>query len=501
MNNKEAFVIFNSKPSIRAATEELLNIFQQPDSEFHFISRKFRELKSSRESYVKKRNLCTWEDLMFYSPRIKRPAEKIPPVANTIFNVDLSAEIRKDLSKLTLKGLRSRLAPLLQLIRQIAEKEDVSPKTIAAHALQLISNESKDLSTANFCKEIISKGTFADNSKIMSIDKSTFLLDPLEIGKQKYTSFRLICKSEDIIFPSYSKLAEYRKDAVLVNELTYVNNVHNVTIGISLSYRRILFQSLLRLFQSLPPIVDSEFPLSVKIADSLDGSGCHQIYNHYQLNPTPSSKNFILFAFKILSIQNSSNIQIWKNNSPNSSFGVRPVVLLAQKECIENVKFIMTNFINPEASVIEQEGIQFPEGVVRVKIIRSMLDGKMSGILSGAGGASCQLCTAHKQELKDLELVRAGFPINRHIADAKELFNYVDTDEYLSLPHVDRLGITHEPLSDINILSASPLHSYTCVFHWFMLLVYHLKSGWLVWSPTSKPIETANFSLKKLVSE
>ena len=180
-----------------------------------------------------------------------------------------------------------------------------------------------------------------------------------------------------------------------------------------------------------------------------------------------------------------------EEHSPNSSFGVRPVVLLAQEECNESVKFIMTNFINPEASAIEQEGIQFPEGVVHVKINRSMLDGKMSGILSGAGGAPCQLCTANKKELKDLELVGAGFPINRHIADAKELFNYVDRDEYLSLPHADRLGMTHEPLSDINILSASPLHSYTCVFHWFMFLVYPLKSGRLVWSPTSKPIETA----------
>ena len=72
----------------------------------------------------------------------------------------------------------------------------------------------------------------------------------------------------------------------------------------------------------------------------------------------------------------------------------------------------MTNFINPEASVIEQEGIQFPEGVVHVKIIRSMLDGKMSGILSGAGGALYQLCTANKQELKNLELVRTGLSIN-----------------------------------------------------------------------------------------
>ena len=47
MNNKEAFVLLNSKPSIRSATNELLNMFQQPDNEFHFISGKFHELKSS----------------------------------------------------------------------------------------------------------------------------------------------------------------------------------------------------------------------------------------------------------------------------------------------------------------------------------------------------------------------------------------------------------------------------------------------------------------------
>ena len=86
--------------------------------------------------------------------------------------------------------------------------------------------------------------------------------------------------------------------------------------------------------------------------------------------------------------------------------------------------------------------------MVQAKIIRSMLDGKMSGILSGAGGAHCQLCTANLRELKDLEMVRAGFPINRQILDAKELFTFVDKDEYLSLPSSQRLGITHEPVSD-----------------------------------------------------
>ena len=41
---------------------------------------------------------------MFFSPRIEQPAEKIPSVGNMIFTTDLSAEIRKDLSKLTIKG-------------------------------------------------------------------------------------------------------------------------------------------------------------------------------------------------------------------------------------------------------------------------------------------------------------------------------------------------------------------------------------------------------------
>ena len=104
-----------------------------------------------------------------------------------------------------------------------------------------------------------------------------------------------------------------------------------------------------------------------------------------------------------------------------------------------------------------------------------MLDGKMSGILCGAGGASCQFCTANRREEKDLELVMAGFPINRHKTDAKMLFTYVDTEEYLLLPHDDRVGLTHEPLSYINIMSASPLSVTTpIVRHWnlFQLQIF-----------------------------
>ena len=56
----------------------------------------------------------------------------------------------------------------------------------------------------------------------------------------------------------------------------------------------------------------------------------------------------------------------------------------------------------------------------------------MSAIISGAGGASCQLCTATLNELKHRELLIQGFPINIHITDAIQLFGEIeDNDSFL----------------------------------------------------------------------
>ena len=96
---------------------------------------------------------------------------------------------------------------------------------------------------------------------------------------------------------------------------------------------RIIVESDLSM-ETKRPLSHSQFPLTIKIADGFDGSGCHQIYNQYEFNPTFSTKNYILFAFKLLSIMDSDNSKVWINNIPNSQFG-------AQKESISNVKFIM----------------------------------------------------------------------------------------------------------------------------------------------------------------
>ncbi|KAI6658672.1 hypothetical protein LOD99_11018 [Oopsacas minuta] len=177
----------------------------------------------------------------------------------------------------------------------------------------------------------------------------------------------------------------------------------------------------------------------------------------------------------MLSIIRSDGNALWSNQIPNSPFCVRPIALVAQKENEKNTKFLMDLMINPEVTNIEKDGLKLPYGNVRVKILRTMFEGKMSGILSGAGGASCQLCTASFAELTDLALVRSGFPINRTITSAKEIFSTADTENYLLLPSKDRSGLIHEPRSEIDRILASRLHTYTCVFRWFMLLIYHIS--------------------------
>ena len=47
----------------------------------------------------------------------------------------------------------------------------------------------------------------------------------------------------------------------------------------------------------------------------------------------------------------------------------------------------------------------------------------MAKILSGAGGACCQFCTASFKQIHDPDIVKDGFPINRSITDGLEASN------------------------------------------------------------------------------
>ena len=114
----------------------------------------------------------------------------------------------------------------------------------------------------------------------------------------------------------------------------------------------------------------------------------------------------------------------------------------------------MNDIINPDTDRMKNEGFAILNmGHISVDIIGFMFDGKMSGILSGAAGASCQLCMATKEQLKEVELITQGFPINRYISDAIKLFGELeDKETFFKGPSNHRINLTHEPISTINIL-------------------------------------------------
>ena len=89
----------------------------------------------------------------------------------------------------------------------------------------------------------------------------------------------------------------------------------------------------------------------------------------------------------------------------------------------------MERIINQETQILEKEGITLDQIPVEIKIIRSMVDGKMAKLCDGAGGAACQLCTATKFDLKDIYFIRNGFPISDYLK-RKANFRRNDVDVF-----------------------------------------------------------------------
>ena len=93
-------------------------------------------------------------------------------------------------------------------------------------------------------------------------------------------------------------------------------------------------------------------PLKVSISDGLDGSRSHRIYQQVTSHPDVSTKFFILFGFKVMTISDNDNNTLWKNSLPNYPFSIRPITILALPENKENLSFLMKTMINKETALI-----------------------------------------------------------------------------------------------------------------------------------------------------
>ena len=231
----------------------------------------------------------------------------------------------------------------------------------------MVSNETYDRDTSRVCKKIIEKGSFNNVVTKISIPKSAHLLDIKEIGSTKYSELKRILNGENVKLPPYKVVSLFRREISLADEMRIVQNPEGFSVGIAISYHSILSLTIQRTLENLDPISDTQYPLNVTISDGLDGSGTHRIYNQINSNPDLSTKSFILFGFKVLTITDTSHNQLFFNKFPNSPFSFRPLALIALKEDYGNVKFIMETLINPETDHIMEDGFNLGGGQINVK--------------------------------------------------------------------------------------------------------------------------------------
>ncbi|KAI6651416.1 hypothetical protein LOD99_5223 [Oopsacas minuta] len=514
MNNEDAYTFLTAQKNktITSLASSFIVLNNLEETEHDTVRRKFSTLREDRREYLKRADITTWNAIPFHTP-LKHPrlstgyqcSDEVMVIGSvsssqstSVFEEDFSKPTRKPLRELSTKGLRSRLSSLLTHLEKVAVQENVSSKELSCYLMMLCSQTEYDFTTTKFCKEITAKGSFGPVCNKLTCDKAAFLMDSLEIGNKKYIDLRRLLLS-DVQLPGYNRLATHRSQICLTNDIFSVDREHRV--GIAVSYKKLLTHTVNRILTaSANEIPSASSPKRIRISDGLDGSGSHRVYQQ-ATHPNISTKSFILFGFKVISISDTDNKLIWKNPLPNSPFSIRPVAILALQENEDNIRYLIDTLINKESTEITEKGLELTNVFCEVEIQRSQLDGKMAKIISGAGGACCQFCTATFKQIHDRDIVKDGFPINRSITDLKVLFDEVNEEEFLSLSSDNRFNVTYRPISDLEIIPSSPLHAYLRCFGWFLHLISHLHAGVFKWSPTSKRVSDAKTFVTSLIKD
>ena len=163
------------------------------------------------------------------------------------------------------------------------------------------------------------------------------------------------------------------------------------------------------------------------------------------------------------------------------------------KEDIDSLQSL--KIYNDEIKKLETDEIKVHVGgnthTMKLKIASHMLDGKAAKIYNGLGGAYCDLCQLPKVDSNDLEIIEAGFSIDRTKSDIDNFFDDPDNiDEDGNIvkrvnDYLIRLGITQKPIAEHMVLSTQVLHTLLRTFDHFMEVVVHMKAAVFSWSASS----------------
>ena len=137
-----------------------------------------------------------------------------------------------------------------------------------------------------------------------------------------------------------------------------------------------------------------------------------------------------------------------------------------------------------------------------------MFDRKAADQYLGLGGAYCDLCTSSKDQCMNVDVIAAGFYINREVETIQQIFDDLQHGDGTLLKHKNdydiRQGVTNKPIATNSVKSSEVLHALLRSFDHFMKTVVHVKAGVFDWSesPTSRNkqfLDNAKAEIKKKI--
>ena len=380
--------------------------------------------------------------------------------------------------EMTPRSRRRRVEDDRMSLRKWAVREGVSVVELLGYLLYLETTPG-DKGIAGIGWKIFTGEKVFEKPEV-SLIEATWMIEKGHLSQVVFQEYRLRLLDR-ITLPPVNKVATYNKQHRPT--LTIYSHGVKASLGEVLSFT--ISERVAHLdFSGLD---SSSLSLVFSFGWGLDGSGDHS--NYHQISKkdfTTKQVMSVCFSLKTLVIKDSKGAEIsWTSTAAGSNKpqNVRPLALFPAKE----EKKLLQDFIpdvENEIAVIKEEGLKVKvegaENELKCECNAAnltMIDGKMANSLLQLNSAFCTMCSLSQEKSQQIEVIEAGFKIDRSIEQIGELalsLLHPDTGEIMKKKgdYEKRQGITGIPITKSDLTKVIPVcHSKIRSFEFVLELL------------------------------
>ena len=375
------------------------------------------------------------------------------------------------------KSRRRRVEEKRKIFSQWAEEEGVTESQLCGYFLHLENWNGGERTLAATGWKIFIGETVSEKPK-MTVEEAIWLIEKSGMSQAVWLETRLRLLDRIWLPPVMHIRAENQRHRPALEEYR-----HGVRASMSQCLQLTITERLQHM--DLSSLDQKSLKVFFKMGFGLDGSGDQS--NYHQLSKvsyTTKQVMSVCFALRELKVTDDGGSEvIWSSKvaGANKPQNTRPLAVFPAKEDKE----LLAEFIpivETEIREVKAEGVTVKINDEETKANcekcnMSMIDGKMVTNLLNCGGAFCTMCASSQEESQQIEIIEAGFLINRTLEGIKDLALSLTNPETGEVnkktgDYAIRKGICGLPITETDLTTHIPVcHSKIRSFEWTTDLV------------------------------